>query len=132
MRRRAAYLVLPVLLLTAGIGWLLVGGAGPGPVELPGRGAHYAVVVALRPGTGTVEARVEIAPAAPAEVSLFAVMPHMGHTTPEIAARRDGAGHYVARGELFTMPGAWEIGIRVRGPSGTEVIKVNTLVGEQE
>ncbi|GAA3686161.1 hypothetical protein GCM10022224_058730 [Nonomuraea antimicrobica] len=130
MRRRVAYLVLPILLLAAGIGWLLRGGSGPGPVQLPGRGAHYSVVVALDPSTGPLEARVEIDPAAPAEVSLFGVMPHMGHTTAELAARPENAGRYVARGELFTMPGAWEIGVRVRGAAGTEVIKVNTLVGE--
>ncbi|MEU6716461.1 hypothetical protein ABZ897_33770 [Nonomuraea sp. NPDC046802] len=130
MRRRIMFVALPILLLVAGIVWILRGGDGPGPVELSARGTHYAVVVALDPGTGPVEASVEIEPASPAEVSLFAVMPHMGHTTPEIPARRDGAGRYVARGELFTMAGVWEISVRVQGASGTEVIKVNTLVGE--
>ncbi|MEO3875781.1 hypothetical protein ABGB18_43960 [Nonomuraea sp. B12E4] len=130
MTRRFAFIALPLLLLAAGIVWILRGGEGPGPVELSGRGAHYAVVVALEPSAGPLEARVEIEPASPAEVSLFGVMPHMGHTTLEIPARDDGAGRYVARGELFTMPGAWEIRIRVRGAAGTEVIKVNTLVGK--
>ncbi|TDC09696.1 hypothetical protein E1267_06585 [Nonomuraea longispora] len=129
MTRRIAFIALPILLLAAGIIWILRGGDGPGPMELPGRGAHFAVVVALEPSTGPLEARVEIEPAVKAEVSLFGVMPHMGHTTPEIPARDDGTGRYVARGELFTMPGAWEIHIRVQGAAGTEVIKVNTLVG---
>ncbi|MEV4018942.1 hypothetical protein AB0J35_51510 [Nonomuraea angiospora] len=130
MTRRIMFIALPILLLVAGIVWILRGGDGPGPVELSARGTHHAVVVALDPGTGPAEERVEIEPASPAEVSLFAVMPHTGHTTPEIPARRDGAGRYVAHGELFTMAGVWEIGVRVQGASGTEVIKVNTLVGE--
>ncbi|GAA1621555.1 hypothetical protein GCM10009733_017650 [Nonomuraea maheshkhaliensis] len=129
MTRRIAFIALPVLLLAAGIVWILRGGEGPGLMELPRRGALYAVVVTLEPSTGPLEATVEVEPASPAEVSLFGVMPHMGHTTPEIPARNSGIGRYVARGELFTMPGAWEIHIRVQGAAGTEVIKVNTLVG---
>ncbi|SDJ05550.1 hypothetical protein [Nonomuraea jiangxiensis] len=128
--RRRAYVVAPLLLIAAGIGWLVLGGSAPGPTELHGRGARHAVTVRLEPRPGLLEARLEIHPATPAEVSVFAVMPHMGHTTPELAARGDGPGRYVARGELFTMAGAWEIGIRVEDTSGAEVIKVTTLVGE--
>ncbi|MBE1593259.1 hypothetical protein ACFPOI_21575 [Nonomuraea angiospora] len=130
MSRRRGYVVLPLLLIAAGVAWLVLGGPAPGPAELHGRGTRHAVTVRLEPRPGLLEARVEIHPAAPAEVSVFAVMPHMGHTTPEIAARGDGPGRYVARGELFTMTGVWEIGVRVRDTSGTEVIKVTTLVGE--
>ncbi|MDP4506906.1 hypothetical protein [Nonomuraea turcica] len=130
--RRWIHIALPLLLIAAGIAWILRGGTGTGPVELPARGLYYAVTVALEPSTGPVEARVKVDPAAPAEVSLFAVMPHMGHTTPEIVAESDGPGRYVARGELFTMTGAWEIAVRVRGPSGTEIVKVTTLVGQGE
>ncbi|MEV0827236.1 hypothetical protein [Nonomuraea rubra] len=126
--RRRLYVVLPVLVILAGIAWLLRGDPAPGPAELRGRGSHHTVVVRLEPRPGPLEARVELHPASPAEVSIFAVMPHMGHTTPELPAGPDGPGRYVARGELFTMTGAWEIGVRVRGTSGTEVIKVNTLV----
>ncbi|WP_049558851.1 hypothetical protein [Nonomuraea sp. SBT364] len=128
--RRRWYIVPPVLLIVAGIVWLVRGGPAPAPAELRGRGPHHAVVVRLEPRTGPLEARVELRPASPAKVSIFAVMPHMGHTTPEIPARPDGPGRYVAGGELFTMTGPWEIGIRVQGASGTEVIKVNALVAE--
>ncbi|MFB4262658.1 hypothetical protein [Nonomuraea sp. GTA35] len=131
-RRSRAYLALPVLLIAAGILWLVRGGdGGPGAVELAGRGAHYAVHLALEPGTGPRDVRIRVEPR-PAEVSVFAVMPHMGHTTPELAAPPDGTGRFVARGELFTMSGAWELGIRVRGSRGTEVITIKTLVGEGE
>ncbi|TDD22713.1 hypothetical protein [Nonomuraea diastatica] len=130
MTRRHAFVVLPVMLLAAGILWLLRGGEAQEPVELTGRGAHYAVVIVLEPRTGPLQARIALDPATPAEVSLFGVMPHMGHTTSEIAAKGDGAGRYVARGELFTMPGVWEIRVGVRGASGTDVIKVNTIVGD--
>ncbi|MBF8186950.1 hypothetical protein ITP53_14610 [Nonomuraea sp. K274] len=128
--RRGAYLVLPVLLIAAGILWI-VNRDGPDPLELTGRGAYYTVRVNLEPDTGPLEARIRVDPE-PAEVSVFAVMPYMGHTTPELAAHHDSTGRYVARGELFTMAGAWELGIRVRGGPGTEVITVNTLVGEGE
>ncbi|MFG1694067.1 hypothetical protein [Nonomuraea sp. NPDC049309] len=126
--RRAAYVLLPVLLVAAGIWWIARGG-GPGPQQLTGRGAHYTVRVDLEPVTGPLEARIGVDPE-PDEVSVFAVMPHMGHTTPELPAGRDATGGYVVRGELFTMAGAWEISVRVRGGPGTEVITVNTLVGE--
>jgi hypothetical protein len=128
--RRRWYVVLPVLLIAAVVGWLVHGDPAPGPVELRGRGAHHAVVVRLEPRPGPLDVRVELDPASPAEVSVFALMPHMGHTTPELPARPDGPGRYVARGELFTMTGPWEIGIRVHGGSDTEVIKVNTLVAD--
>ncbi|AQZ62485.1 unnamed protein product [[Actinomadura] parvosata subsp. kistnae] len=128
---RRASLVLPVLLIAAGLLWIVRGGGAQGPVELTGRGAHYTVRLELEPGTGPREVRIGVEPRA-AEVSVFAVMPHMGHTTPELAAPRDGTGRHVARGELFTMAGAWELGIRVRGTPGTEVITVRTLVGKGE
>ncbi|WP_043634572.1 hypothetical protein [Nonomuraea candida] len=126
--RRRRYVLLPALLIAAGIAWLLLGGPAPEPAELRGRSDRHAVVLRLEPRPGPLEARVELHPASPAEVSIFAVMPHMGHTTPELRARPDGPGRYVARGELFTMTGAWEIGVRVHGASGTDVIKVTTLV----
>ncbi|MGP3958078.1 hypothetical protein ACTWPT_18900 [Nonomuraea sp. 3N208] len=130
-RRRASF-GLPILMIAAGVLWLVQGSGDPDPVKLTGRGAHYTVRVALESEVGLTEARINVSPA-PAEVSVFAVMPHMGHTSTEIAAQRDGdAGRYVARGELFTMSGVWQLGIRVRGGRGTEVITVNTLVGEGE
>ncbi|MCF6472771.1 hypothetical protein FAF44_30890 [Nonomuraea sp. MG754425] len=128
--RGRRYVVLPVLLIVAGLVWLLRGAPAPEPAELHGRGTRHAVVVRLEPRPGSLEARVELHPASPAEVSVFAVMPHMGHTTPEIPARPDGPGRYVAHGELFTMTGTWELGVRVHGASGTEVIKIPTLVTE--
>ncbi|MGP3935354.1 FixH family protein [Nonomuraea sp. KM88] len=127
--RRRLYIVLPVLLIAAGIAWIFHGSpAAPGPAELRGRGTHHAVVVRLEPRLGPLDVRVELHPASPADVSISAVMPHMGHTTPELQARSDGPGRYVARGELFTMTGPWEIGVRVHDTSATEVIKVNTLI----
>ncbi|WP_329429395.1 FixH family protein [Streptosporangium sp. NBC_01495] len=132
--------VMVALLVIAGAiwGYGVLGGGTPGPVELAGTGARYAIGVALdraRPGPVEIKitattAKEPVTPAAVAEVSVFAVMPHMGHITAEIPARRERPGRFVARGELFTMAGVWEIAVRVDGPSGTEVIRVNTLVGE--
>ncbi|WP_329083867.1 FixH family protein [Streptosporangium sp. NBC_01469] len=139
--------VMVALLVIAGAiwGYGVLGGGTPGPVELAGTGARYAIGVALdraRPGPVEIKitattakepvttAKEPVTPAAVAEVSVFAVMPHMGHITTEIPARRERPGRFVARGELFTMAGVWEIAVRVDGPSGTEVIRVNTLVGE--
>lgn len=70
--------------------------------------------------TGTVVARVT-APPDVAAVSLFATMPQMGHMTGEITAVREGPGRFRAEGELFTMPGRWELTVRAGGVVSFEI-----------
>jgi hypothetical protein len=54
----------------------------------------------------------------------------MGHSTPEITTTQRNATRFQASGALFPMPGAWELGVRVQGGQGTELITFNVLVGE--
>ncbi|MFC0104786.1 FixH family protein [Kibdelosporangium aridum] len=61
--------------------------------------------------TGTVVAQVETPPGV-AAVSVFATMPRMGHLTGEITAVREKPGLFKATGELFSMPGLWELSVR--------------------
>ena len=78
----------------------------------PGSLSRSDVTVRLAEATtGTVAVEVEV-PAEVAAVSLFATMPHMGHTTAEITATRVRPGLFRADGELFSMPGSWELHVR--------------------
>lgn len=127
---KANRVLLALLLAAAGVvGYVLFAPRPePGPVELEGAGEHYTVTVALDEAvTGRVEVELAV-DHAPADVSVFAVMPDMGHSTPEIPAAEDESGGFTAQGELFTMSGPWEIGVRLDGPAGAEVVTVATLV----
>lgn len=125
-------LVLVALAAVAAAGFLLSArtAARPDTVRLAGAGGRYAVTVTLdQAATGAVGAEVRVegqAPdaAPPDAVWLSAAMPSMGHATPEVPARRRSPGRFTARGELFAMPGEWELAVRVQGTSGAEVITV--------
>lgn len=109
--------------------------AGPEPEQFAAAGVKYAVTVRFdRLGTGVVGADVVVrglpqdkAPAGDT-VSLFAVMPSMGHVMPEVPARREGPNRFAARGELFTMPGIWRLTVRVRGTPGDEDLPVDVSI----
>ncbi|ALG10880.1 hypothetical protein [Kibdelosporangium phytohabitans] len=73
--------------------------------------------------TGTVVARVQT-PAQVTAVSLFATMPQMGHLTGEITAVKEKPGLFRAEGELFSMSGPWELGVRADGQVVTFEITV--------
>jgi hypothetical protein len=126
MRRTAA-----VLLIAAGIaaGWLFWSTrTAAGPERLTGASAHHSAEVTLdKARPGVVDVDIAVSGFAEA-VWLSAVMPEMGHATPEIPARQRKPGRFHARGELFTMSGAWELTIRVQGTAGTELITVKVLV----
>ncbi|MEJ3749415.1 FixH family protein [Actinomycetes bacterium KLBMP 9797] len=118
--------------------WAVAGSGGAEPPRMSGAGRLYAVAVTLdRATTGAIAADVRVeeggAPARNVEsVSVSAAMPGMGHVTPEVAAHRAGAGHFVARGEFFAMAGEWQLTIRVRGPSGSEVSTVNVTIEREK
>jgi hypothetical protein len=126
MRRTAA-----VLLIVAGIvaGWLCWSTRTPsGPERLTGAGTQYSAEVTLdKARPGVVDADIFVTGSVDA-VWLSAVMPEMGHATPEIPAQQRKTGRFHARGELFTMPGAWELTVRVEGAAGPELITVKVLV----
>jgi hypothetical protein len=99
-------------------------------VRLAGAGERYAVTVALdqaRTGAVRADVRAEDRTSAAGSVDsvwLSAAMPVMGHATPEIPARQRAPGRFAARGELFAMPGDWELAVRVEGAAGTEVVTI--------
>ncbi|MEV4110280.1 hypothetical protein [Nonomuraea sp. NPDC049695] len=64
-------------------------------------------------------------------VTVAAVMLTMGHSMPEVTARKTAPGHFAAEGDdLFFMAGAWELSIRLTGPSGEETLTLDTLVAD--
>ena len=130
--------------VTAVVGAYLARGlvAGPEPEQFAAAGVKYAVTVRFdRLGTGVVDADVVVRgpsqdvrgqpqdkASAGGTVSLFAVMPSMGHVMPEVPARREGPNRFAARGELFAMPGIWRLTVRVRGTPGAEDLSVDVAI----
>lgn len=100
----------------------------PAATEIAGRGEHYGVTVALSPaGTGVID--TEIRPdGAVTVVALSAVMPTMGHAMPEISAAPAGPGRFLTRGELFTMPGMYELIVRLDGAAGPDVVTLDVVI----
>jgi hypothetical protein len=89
---------------------LLVFALSPGaePVRL----SRSDVTVQLdEPRTGSISVLVEV-PARVSSVSLFAVMPQMGHVTPQITATQENPGLFRTTSELFPMTGLWELTVR--------------------
>lgn len=101
---------------------------GEAPQRLTGQGEHYSVSVTLdRVGPGVVNAEIVTSTTVDA-VWLSAAMPDMGHAMPETPAGKAGRGRFLARGELFAMPGVWELGVRLQGKAGSDVITFNVLI----
>ncbi|MCE7003775.1 FixH family protein [Kibdelosporangium philippinense] len=99
------------LSVIAVMGVLLITLPGAKPVRL----VRADLTVQLdKASTGTVVAQVETPPEV-AAVSMFATMPQMGHLTGEITAIREKPGLFRATGELFSMAGRWELGVRADG-----------------
>ncbi|GLW11231.1 hypothetical protein Misp01_63590 [Microtetraspora sp. NBRC 13810] len=106
-----------------------LGGWGSGDVEARAAGRLYSVTVTVRePAARPLTVGIEVAPASADTVTVSTVMPQMGHATPEISARRQEAGRFLATGELVTMNGVWEFAVRVHGAAGEEVVTVPVLV----
>lgn len=121
-------LILATLLATAAT-IFIVGRSNSGPVEVRGVGGHYSVTVTLdEPGARPATADIRVEPGSADAVWLSAVMPEMGHETPQVQASKQGPGRFVARGEFFPMAGVWELSMRVRGAAGEEVLTLNVLI----
>ncbi|MGN9821285.1 hypothetical protein ACTMUQ_38890 [Streptomyces sp. SD11] len=108
---------------------------GPEPVSLTGSGRQFLATAELsRAATGVIEVEIGLrrrdgsAAGDVRAVAVSGVMPAMGHVVPEIPARSAGADRYRVRGELFSMPGTWQLDIRVDTPSGTDVIDIEVSV----
>jgi hypothetical protein len=125
--RRA--LVVAVCLVVAAAAFFVFGRGGDEPLRLTVAGTRYAVTVLIGEpvaGKGAVEVVLDSGDAD--AVVLSAVMPEMGHATPEVVAREPEPGRFLAEGGLFSMAGVWELAIRLTGPPGEEVLTVKALI----
>ncbi|TMR25324.1 hypothetical protein ETD86_01670 [Nonomuraea turkmeniaca] len=117
------------LVVAAAVIFIVGRGLAAEPLRVSSAGTRYAVtVVSDEPTTGRVSVEVLVTSGDPDDVAVSAVMPGMGHSTPELTARKAAPGRFVAEGELFPMTGAWEVSIRLDGSAGEEVLVVNALI----
>jgi choline dehydrogenase-like flavoprotein len=113
--------LLAVAVAAAVTAFLLWTSPGAEPVRLSRSGVTVRLDGAR---TGTVGVQVDV-PTRVTAVSVFATMPTMGHMTPEIDATQQEPGTFAATGELFSMPGVWELTVRVDGT----VVTFDVIVG---
>jgi hypothetical protein len=132
-RTVAGALTAMVALVVLGAVWA-GGSGGPRPVSLTGSGETFLATADLdRAVTGIVDAEISLrrrdgAATDVETVTVSGAMPAMGHVLAEIPARRAGPDRFHVRGELFSMPGTWELDIRVISTSGTDVIGIEIPV----
>ena len=107
---RCLLAILVVLALTA---------CGSIGITQTNRTEHYTVQRTLD-GTGFGERTATVAvsdlagqPVAADQVVLAPVMRQMGMASPEVTAQAVAPGRYQAKGEFFSMIGAWEVDVRV-------------------
>jgi hypothetical protein len=146
-----------IISLMAGVLLLAATGCGgPGTLEGHRTGHHYSVTVRVDDPTArpltldiTVTPTSEAGSAAGASpgngqagdamvdpvvdpvvdsVSVSTAMASMSHATPEVIARRQGPGTFVAPGVVVTMEGVWQFVIRVHGSAGDETITIPLLI----
>jgi nitrogen fixation protein FixH len=78
------------------------------------------VVVAVRtPAREPVDA---------ATVTVSSVMPAMGHAVQRLETVADGPGRFRGSGTLFTMPGPWEVDVRVAVEGRTHTARFSVEV----
>ncbi|MDR7276405.1 hypothetical protein [Catenuloplanes atrovinosus] len=123
------------LAVTAVLAVLGVVRAGrPDPAPLTGGGREFMVAARLDPAaTGVIGVEIELSrrdggPVAVRAVAVSAVMPAMGHVTAERAAEPLGPARFRVHGELFTMPGAWRMDVRVDTDTGSDVVGIAVTV----
>ncbi|MGW0808598.1 hypothetical protein [Nonomuraea sp. NPDC002799] len=127
MKRAAA---LAVLVLAAVAFFVAGRSAAAEPFEQHVTGARYAATVLIRePVTGRAEVEVRVDAGAADAAALSAVMPEMGHATPELTAGRPAPGRFTAQPE-FPMSGVWEISVRFTGAAGEETLTVKALISD--
>lgn len=128
--------------LSALAGMTVAKSSGPEPVSITAGGQRFLATARFVPGTtGVIDVEIGLrrldgsAASDVRAVAVSGVMPAMGHVTPEIPAQRVGADRFRVRGELFSMPGTWQLDIRVETATGPDVIDIEVPVeyeGEQQ
>ena len=110
MRALAAGLVAAALVLLGWLAW---------PARQPGTTLHAGnltvTITDPHPGLTDVTLALTGPGARGAFIQVQAVLPLMGHATPEVVATADGAGHYTVTGVPLMTVGAWELRVRVAG-----------------
>ena len=72
-------------------------------------------------------------PVSAAKISVDGGMPQHGHgfpTQPKVT-KALGDGRYLLEGMKFSMPGWWELKLKVDAPSGTDEITFNLIISSQ-
>ncbi|MFE9680906.1 hypothetical protein ACFYXC_14190 [Streptomyces sp. NPDC002701] len=136
MRSRVVAGWLVALAATSALAGVTLARSGdPEPVSLTGSGQQFLATAELsRAATGVIEVEIGLrrsdgsAAGDVRSVAVSGVMPAMGHVTPGLPARPAGAHRYRVRGELFSMPGTWQLDIRVDTTSGPDVIDIEVPV----
>ncbi|HWQ14857.1 MAG TPA: FixH family protein [Roseiflexaceae bacterium] len=89
---------------------------------------RYTITLRLEgAGIGERTATVELAdhqgrPVTADQVVIAPVMRDMGMAAPEVVAQPSGPGRYSARAPLFSMPGAWDVDVRVAAGGVEETV----------
>jgi hypothetical protein len=106
-----------------------------GPIILAGTGRVFLATVELgRPTTGAVDVEISVRrhdgplTGGVQAVLVSTAMPDMGHVTPELPTQQVGPDRFHAHGELFLMPGTWELHIRVESTAGPDAIRIEIPV----
>ena len=96
------------------------------PVAMRGQTDHYVIQLDLdHTGLGPRTAIITVTtpqnqPVADGTVTLLPSMQEMGMFSDAISAQPIAPGRYQAQGELFSMLGNWELGVRVNSAAGEE------------
>jgi hypothetical protein len=126
-------IALAALVLGAVVLFVMGAALGGGPVDVTAAGARYTVAVHVaRPAVGRVPVEVRVTAGDADAVAVSAVMPDMGHSTPEVTAAEREPGLFVAEGELFTMTGVWDLALRLSGPAGEETLVTKVQITEED
>ncbi|TDD48897.1 hypothetical protein E1286_14910 [Nonomuraea terrae] len=126
-------LAVVAVLVAAAVALFVAGrNAAAEPLRTSTTGTRYAATVLIEePVTGRVSMEVVVDSGDADTVAVSAVMPEMGHSTPEITAREQRPGRFLAEGELFSMSGVWDVSLRLDGPAGEEQLIVKALISDR-
>ncbi|MFC9689230.1 hypothetical protein ACFTSF_11865 [Kribbella sp. NPDC056951] len=123
---RPLALLISAVVICAGAAYLLWP-TNDASVTLTGSSDQHTVELRLSElTTGPVDVDLVVTPKDEAlkAVTLEPGMPSMGHATAALTAQRGKDGHYRGRGELFAMPGSWDLTVRL----GTDTVTITVSV----
>ncbi|GAB3921364.1 hypothetical protein GCM10029976_008310 [Kribbella albertanoniae] len=123
---RPLALLITAVVICAGAAFLLW--PADEATTLTGRSDQHTVQLKLKElTTGPVEFELAVTDGSTTQfdaITLEPGMPGMGHATTPLTAQRAADGHYRGHGELFAMPGTWELTVRL----GADTITITASV----